>query len=649
MSSSYISDDRKLTGINFGLLKGTEETYLAVFPFTADGLKSLRPGCLLACENLDKSEGRVCYSVLEAVKVIPVHYAIGPNADRLENEYIGFATEAASQVGRELGQDEPSEETARIRMEAIPTDLMLAPKQTGMSVLSDDSYPRPGGQIYLVSNNGTEAVINKAVNPTRAISPACLTANSSVRVSLDIRELVRTHFGVFGFTKSGKSNLVATLLDGLLRASAGSSQGQTRSMKVVVLDYMSEYFTLLADIFREPQGVESSLLLLEPESNDSSQILQLLQQRTTSAASNPSFQQAAEILLTRMVIPDELEDLRPRLLETLTGVLSSGGLKVYSGPRVNLDVADELRSVASEYPPEWLGLARDVILAWNDAIENSPQEITIDDMRVLARVFGGWAVDGRIRRVRAIEEALAPDWNTRVGEEAFPGRSASNAAKECLRRMSQTLTALVRKYELLGRLPRSIVVSESDMMTMLNRNPSVQLVLALGERADRMQRFFSRVANQIYEERRRQAQSNFPVFFAVDEADEFLTQEERETNTSLLRSRRTAELIARRGRKLNLGIGIATQRVSYIDTRVLGQIHTYFVSKLPRKSDRDRVAEAYGMSEEKVAKTLSLRPGEWMAISHSALGVSGVPIMTRFDDSAERVRRVFQGPLQSSR
>ena len=45
----------------------------------------------------------------------------------------------------------------------------------------------------------------------------------------------------------------------------------------------------------------------------------------------------------------------------------------------------------------------------------------------------------------------------------------------------------------------------------------------------------------------------------------------------------------------------------------------------------------------------SLRPGEWMAISHSALGVSGVPIMTRFDDSAERVRRVFQGPLQSSR
>jgi len=215
--------------------------------------------------------------------------------------------------------------------------------------------------------------------------------------------------------------------------------------------------------------------------------------------------------------------------------------------------------------------------------------------------------------------------------------------------MSQTLTGLVRKYELLGRLPRSIVVSESDMMTMLNRNPSVQLVLALGERADRMQRFFSRVANQIYEERRRQAQSNFPVFFAVDEADEFLTQEERETNTSLLRSRRTAELIARRGRKLNLGIGIATQRVSYIDTRVLGQIHTYFVSKLPRKSDRDRVAEAYGMSEEEVAKTLSLRPGEWMAVSHSSLGVSGVPIMTRFDDSAERVRRVFQRPVQSSR
>ena len=54
--------------------------------------------------------------------------------------------------------------------------------------------------------------------------------------------------------------------------------------------------------------------------------------------------------------------------------------------------------------------------------------------------------------------------------------------------------------------------------------------------------------------------------------------------------------IARRGRKFGLSIRIATQRITYLNTNIMAQPHTYFVSKLPRREDRERVAEAFGLN-----------------------------------------------------
>ncbi|WP_198649052.1 hypothetical protein [Cyanothece sp. BG0011] len=46
------------------------------------------------------------------------------------------------------------------------------------------------------------------------------------------------------------------------------------------------------------------------------------------------------------------------------------------------------------------------------------------------------------------------------------------------------------------------------------------------------------------------------------------------------------------------------QRRTYLDTSILAQPHTYFVSKLPRKSDQDRIREAFGISEEMFRQTV---------------------------------------------
>ncbi|MEY4008625.1 MAG: hypothetical protein RL232_152 [Actinomycetota bacterium] len=46
---------------------------------------------------------------------------------------------------------------------------------------------------------------------------------------------------------------------------------------------------------------------------------------------------------------------------------------------------------------------------------------------------------------------------------------------------------------------------------------------------------------------------------------------------------------------LGLGLGIATQRITYLDTSILAQIGSYFVGRLPRVSDRQKITEGFGI------------------------------------------------------
>jgi hypothetical protein len=69
----------------------------------------------------------------------------------------------------------------------------------------------------------------------------------------------------------------------------------------------------------------------------------------------------------------------------------------------------------------------------------------------------------------------------------------------------------------------------------------------------------------------------------------------------------------------------------------MGNLHTYFVSILPRKTDRERVAEAFGIGDEQLSPTFTFRPGSWLVISHDAVGLKGVPIPTTAADANERI------------
>ena len=175
----------------------------------------------------------------------------------------------------------------------------------------------------------------------------------------------------------------------------------------------------------------------------------------------------------------------------------------------------------------------------------------------------------------------------------------------------------------------------------LNRDSASSLYIIQDTDDVRVREFSDRLGRLMLRSRREGGIISPPVSFVYDEADQFIAQDDRQPG--MRESKRTAEQLARRGRKYGLGIGISTQRIVYLDTNILGQPHTYFVSKLPRASDREKIQEAFGLSDETLQESLRFGVGRWLLISHSATGIDGLPIPVQLPDANERIGKFLDG------
>jgi hypothetical protein len=188
-------------------------------------------------------------------------------------------------------------------------------------------------------------------------------------------------------------------------------------------------------------------------------------------------------------------------------------------------------------------------------------------------------------------------------------------------------------------LPPENRITVPDLVNKLNNATQDNLFIIQSHNPDDLRSFSNWLGNRCYEERRRKGQISPLVSFVFDEADEFIPQN---PQGSYKDSTEIAMTLARRGRKFGLGIGIATQRITYLDTSILAQPHTYFVSKLPRKSDQDRIREAFGISEEMFRQTVKFKKGDWLLVSYDATGLEAVPLPIHTPDANERLAKFLE-------
>jgi hypothetical protein len=102
------------------------------------------------------------------------------------------------------------------------------------------------------------------------------------------------------------------------------------------------------------------------------------------------------------------------------------------------------------------------------------------------------------------------------------------------------------------------------------------------------------------------------------------------------------ETLLRQGRKYGLGGCIATQRIAYLNTNALQQLHTYFVGTLPRPYDRNLVSNTFTIDQGILEKTLEFAPGQWLLSSYIATGIENVPIFIKADNAETEIEAFLQ-------
>ena len=198
----------------------------------------------------------------------------------------------------------------------------------------------------------------------------------------------------------------------------------------------------------------------------------------------------------------------------------------------------------------------------------------------------------------------------------------------------ETLSQLAQNKELY-----KASISHDELKNKFNDKSSSSLFIFIGNNDDEIRAFTYKLGIDIYNFRKSNGIIDPIVTFIFDEADEFIPSDAKET---YVKSSEIAKTLARRGRKFGLGIGIATQRIRYLNTSIMAQPHTYFISKLPRKSDREAIAEAFGLGVDMFNQTFKFKKGDWLVVSHDALGLKSIPIPVHFENANQRIIKFLE-------
>lgn len=600
-------------------------SYLISFPYTRTYINLIREGTFVAVRNFASNAKNRTFSVLELTTVLPRHYALGNSPEEAERAFPGFFDEAAKSARVDWEQEEPTELTTRIRSEAIPTGIQLdfAGNAAEPSIQSDQSLPMVGEEAHLISDELTNEIVNRGLidGGVATIAPCRMVLNDAIRIRLRIDELLRTHFAVFGFTGSGKSNLLSGVINDLLRA-------ESEQVKIVLFDLMSEYTALLIDLLCDVDN--AFLLAVGPDAlpgGDST--LRYLRGDTGQ------LDRAIDRIVATLLPPKELLPRKRDFAPAIRGMLETRRIRVLDAT-ADLTLSQVGRELSECLASGNPGTAKVPLLAWIHGRfpDDSDAAVGRDVLDRAAHDLGTIRDTGT---VLASGEQHGGQQRTIGGGVAAPAGTPVRLSTTAIQAVEQMI-AILRRHsgELANPLPDDARLTLAALRNQLNTPGAPALFLLQANRDDDLRETAARVISDVFNVRRVAGQVSPSVLFVFDEADEFMPGSP--PSDSYLFSRAAVATIARRGRKFGLGVGIATQRIAYLDTSIMAQPHTYFMSKLPREYDRRAMASAFGVTDDMMRKTLRFSKGQWLLMSFDAMGLDNVPIPVQFVNANDRIR-----------
>ncbi len=141
---------------------------------------------------------------------------------------------------------------------------------------------------------------------------------------------------------------------------------------------------------------------------------------------------------------------------------------------------------------------------------------------------------------------------------------------------------------------------------------------------------------------RKKQGSRKKILIVLDEAQEYIPGEPRERDMTIP-SNLAVEALLRQGRKYRIHCWLATQRVARLNVSALQQLHSYFVSTLPRFYDRMVISESFALPLEVLERTAQLDTGEWVFVSYKATKRKNVPVFLRTEDNEKAIAAYLKG------
>ena len=566
--------------------------------YQKDLMGLLEEGMLLASKNFKHAEaGSERYTLMEISRVWPEHFGLRGLSD---HGYYPMQFEIIEQSEADWQTDDTS--TMMIQIDAIPINYDLIIRgDCGFEFVKGFSYPVVGSSIYVLNGEMINRMYNQKIAeqmgvPARTSSDARVdprlglvkmfeASNVPIPIYVDFEKLIRYHFGVFAFTGGGKSNLMSNVLRRILL--------HTADTKIVVFDISCEYTFLLLDVLADPDV--NAKLVLERRID------------------------GLEQFFNSVVKPREYET-DERTKTGLRAVMAQGKLAYYTKPKQKiptytafLDELDDQRKDAVGKPHY-----QNAVDAIHDAVREWVERHGLSENQEVSEDFVGY-IDGiaseAVERFKVHDKSGLYAWGTTRNTIADLFRKRSE--KETDNKAALTVEGIRDLLE--DKTTNLVVISVSDPFTIKE--------LAISLTQDLLVRRKRRFTVKPY------------ILVVFDEAQEFISSKEGGIDGKCSQH---VETLLRQGRKYGLGVCIATQRIAYLNTNALQQLHTYFVGTLPRPYDRALVSETFMIDKGILEKTLEFGPGEWLLSSFIATGIENVPIFIKADNAEKEVEKYLK-------
>jgi hypothetical protein len=594
---------RFFTGGSDSTVTGTSARYQCrvKIEYQKDLMGLLEEGMLLAAKNFKHADsGSERYTLMEISRVWPEHFGLRGLSD---HGYYPMQFEIIEQSEEDWQTDDTS--TMMIQIDAIPInyDLIIS-GDCGFEFVKGFSYPVVGSSIYVLNGEMINRMYNQKiaerlgvpaatsvdahVDPRLGLVKMFEASHVPIPIYVDFEKLIRYHFGVFAFTGGGKSNLMSNVLRRILL--------HTADTKIVVFDISCEYTFLLLDVLADPNV--NAKVVLENRID------------------------GLEQFFNSVVKPREYE-VDERTKSGLRALMAQGKLGFYTKPKELIPTYRQFMEELSDQRKESEGRPHYVnaIDAIHESVRKYVEEKALSENQEISEDF--------INEIDEFARAAMETFKVNEKSGLYAWATTRNTISDLFRKRSEARTKDTSALTVEGirdlledKTTNIVVLSISDPFTIKE--------LAMDLTQDLLVRRKRRFTVKPY------------ILVVFDEAQEFISSKEGGIDGKVSQH---VETLLRQGRKYGLGVCIATQRIAYLNTNALQQLHTYFVGTLPRPYDRALVSETFMIDKGILEKTLEFAPGEWLLSSYIATGIENVPIFIKADNAEEEIEKYLSNQL----